>query len=226
MVPGATSRQPVPNFLYFKRNGKPVANNTKQFHWIVQLYQNLDWMYADHLDVLVAGNLFWYPVEERPDIATSPDIMVVFGRPKGDRGFYLQWREDQVPPQVVFEVFSACNSQAEQSRKLLFYDRFGVQEYYAYHPETNDLYGWCRRENKLEAIEPIANWVSPQLGIRFDLSGGTLRIFRPDGDPFASYAEVNQRLQQERSRAQLAEKRLSQLEAMLQQYRKKFGELP
>jgi Uma2 family endonuclease len=32
--------------------------------------------------------------------------MVVFGRSKGDRGSYQQWKEDNIPPQVVFEILS------------------------------------------------------------------------------------------------------------------------
>ncbi len=32
--------------------------------------------------------------------------MVVFGRPKGDRGSYKQWLENQIAPQVVFEILS------------------------------------------------------------------------------------------------------------------------
>jgi Uma2 family endonuclease len=36
------------------------------------------------------------------------------------------------------------------TRKLLFYDRYGVEEYYIYNPDKNDLGGCIRRENRLE----------------------------------------------------------------------------
>ena len=36
--------------------------------------------------------------------------MVVFGRPKGRRGSYRQWEEDNIPPQVVFEILSPGNN--------------------------------------------------------------------------------------------------------------------
>jgi len=48
--------------------------------------------------------------------------MVAFGRPKGDRGSYQQWKEG-IAPQVVFEVRSPGNSQTEMDKKLVFYDR-------------------------------------------------------------------------------------------------------
>lgn len=61
--------------------------------------------------------------------------MVVFGRPKGDRGSYLQWLEDGIAPQVVIEVLSPGNTLAEMAHKLQFYARYGVEEYYLYDPE-------------------------------------------------------------------------------------------
>ncbi len=41
-------------------------------------------------------------------------------------------------------------------------------------------------------IEEIAGWVSPQLGIHFELSEGELVIYRPDGEQFATYVELVQ----------------------------------
>ena len=50
-----------------------------------------------------------------------------------------------------------------------------------------------RSEDDLDAIDPIDNWVSPLLQIRFDLSGEELQIIRPDGEKFLSYVEISQR---------------------------------
>ena len=76
--------------IYPESDGKPMADNTKQFRWILVIQQNLDWMFADNPNVFVAGDLFWYPVEGKPRIVTAPDVMVVVGRPKGERGSYQQ----------------------------------------------------------------------------------------------------------------------------------------
>ncbi|MER3432575.1 MAG: hypothetical protein C4288_03880 [Leptolyngbya sp. ERB_1_1] len=205
--------------VYPDSDGQPMSDNTKQFRWIVEIKQNLDWLFANDPDVFVAGDLLWYPIEGRPDIRTAPDVMVVFGRPKGDRGSYQQWKEDNIPPQVVFEILSPGNTKIEMEKKLLFYDRHQIQEYYIYDPETNLLNGWQRTEEGLDAIEEMANWTSPRLGIRFDLSGEELQIYYPDGARFRSFNEINDSLEQERQRAE-------ELEAMLQKYRDRFGELP
>ena len=199
---------------------------TKQFRWILVIQQNLDWLYANDPNVFVAGDLFWYPVEGKPNIVNAPDVMVVLGRPKGDRGSYQQWNEDNIAPQVVFEILSPGNSQNEMDRKLLFYDRYGVLEYYIYNPDNNQLRGWLRGEEGLDAIASLDQWISPQLGIRFDLSSEELQIYRPDGTRFFSYTEVSQlleerqqQLEQEQQRAQQPEEQLEQERQRLRQWK-------
>ena len=75
--------------------------------------------------------------------------MVVFDRPKGKRRSYRQWQEDNIPPQVVFEILSYSNDTKEMERKLEFYDTYGVEEYYLYDPESFQLDGWLRQNNHL-----------------------------------------------------------------------------
>ena len=55
-----------------------------------------------------------------------PDVMVAFGRPRGDRGSYKQWEEGGVAPHVVFEVMSPGNRAGKMAKKFLFYERHGV----------------------------------------------------------------------------------------------------
>ncbi|ELS04358.1 hypothetical protein Xen7305DRAFT_00040890 [Xenococcus sp. PCC 7305] len=77
-----------PAIIYPDSDGKPMADNTKQFHWIVTIQQNLEWLFKDNPNVFVAGDLLWYPVEGDNKKCTAPDVMVVLGRPKGDQ---LRW---------------------------------------------------------------------------------------------------------------------------------------
>jgi Uma2 family endonuclease len=187
--------------IYPDSDGKPMADNTKQFRWIVVIQQNLEWLFAGNPNVFVAGDLLWYPVEGDNKIRVAPDVMVILGRPKGDRGSYKQWEEENIPPQVVFEILSPGNTKAEMNRKLLFYDRFGVEEYYVYDPDSNELNGWLRREGFLDIIESVNDWVSPSLQIKFDLSTDELQIFRADGQRFLSYVEIAQRAEEAETKA-------------------------
>lgn len=211
-----------PKIVYPQSDGKPMADNTKQFRWIVTIKEGLEALFADDPNVFVAGDLLWYPVEGRPDIRTAPDVMVAFGRPKGDRGSYLQWQEDGIPPQVVFEILSPANTAAELVRKFRFYDRYGVEEYYLYDPDGGELSGWLRKGDDLEEIENMDGWVSPRLRVRFQWEEGELKLYRPDGEPFLTYVELmaqrneeRRRAEEERRRAEEAEKRAQRLLAQL-----------
>jgi Uma2 family endonuclease len=176
--------------IYPDSDGQPMAENTLQFDWIVRLKEGLDDLFRDRDDVFVAGDLLWYPVEGDPLVRIAPDAMVAFGRPKGYRGSYMQWVEGGVAPQVVFEVLSPGNRASEMARKHDFYDRFGVEEYYLYDPDRDDLTGWVRDGGRLTMIDRPIGWTSPRLGIRFEQGEASLRIIRPDGRELQNYEEL------------------------------------
>jgi Uma2 family endonuclease len=205
------------DIIYPESDGQPMADNTKQFELIVLIKKNLDLLFDNNPNVFVAGDLLWYPVEGDNRTRRAPDVMVIFGRPKGDRGSYLQWQEDNIPPQVVFEILSPGNGAREMISKYKFYERYGVEEYYLYDLETGELTGWLRCGDELAEIEQMIGWVSPRLGVRFEVSDDELQIYRPDGQRFLSYSELDQQRQQERQRAEQAEAELQALRALLQE---------
>jgi Uma2 family endonuclease len=201
--------------VYPDSDGKPMADNTKQFRWIVTIQGGLDAQFKDDPNVFVAGDLLWYPVEGRPTIRAAPDAMVVFGRPKGDRGSYQQWRENDTPPQVVFEVLSPGNTLPEMLEKLRFYERYGVEEFYIYDPDRGALSGWIGGAGELNPIEAMDGWISPRLAIRFTLENGELALYHPDGRKFASFVEIEQLREEAQQRAEQAQQRAERLAAQL-----------
>ncbi|UCJ13623.1 MAG: Uma2 family endonuclease [Phormidium sp. PBR-2020] len=209
------------DIIYPDSDGQPMADNTKQFRWIVVIKENLELLFAENPDVFVAGDLLWYPVEGNNRLRRAPDAMVVFGRPKGDRGSYKQWEEDNIAPQVVFEILSPGNRFSEMLAKQEFYDRYGVEEYYIYDPDQVDLVGMQRREGQLTRIEEMQGWLSPHLGIRFQLEEETLTIFTPTGDPFLGFVELDRRRREAEERANLAEQRANLAEEERQRERQR-----
>ncbi|MUL39171.1 Uma2 family endonuclease [Gloeocapsopsis dulcis] len=200
----------TPTIIYPDSDGQPMADNTKQFRWIVTIKENLELLFVNDSHVFVAGDLLWYPVQGDNKIRQAPDTMVVFGRSKGDRGSYKQWEEDNIPPQVVFEILSPGNRLKKMAEKFKFYERYGVEEYYLYDPDDNELIGWLHSGNDLEIVAEMDGWVSPRLKIKFQLSSNHLEIFSPLGDKFLTYVELNQLREQERQRADEAIKQLEQ----------------
>ncbi|HMB04158.1 MAG TPA: Uma2 family endonuclease [Isosphaeraceae bacterium] len=197
---------------YPDSDGEPMAENTLQYEWITTIKGGLDAVFRDDPDAFVAGDLLWYPVEGDNTTRMAPDAMVALGRPKGHRGSYMQWREGGIAPQVVFEVLSPGNRAGELARKFQFYERFGVEEYYIYDPDNGALEGWLREGGTLRKIPEMNGWVSPRLGVRFELDGIQLHLYHPDGRPFLSFSELTrqadeQRQQLDEQRQQLDEQR-------------------
>lgn len=203
--------------IYPDSDGQPMADNTEQFEWIVLLKENLECLFANDPNVFVGGDLLWYPVEGRPDIRVAPDVLVALGRPKGRRGSYRQWQENNQPPQVVFEILSPGNTTKEMVKKLKFYEHYGVTEYYIYDPDKLDLTGFDRQQGELAIIENMEGWISPLLGIRFELTDNNLQVYYPDGRRFLSTVERAAQAEQEKQRADLAEAENAKLKALLAQ---------
>lgn len=182
--------------LYPESDGKPMADNTKQYRWIVRIVENLKLLLEDQT-AFVAGDLLWYPVQVgKGETAPSqaPDAMVVLGRPDGDRGSYQQWKEDDIAPQVVFEIISPSNTAAEMFSKQGFYIKHGVLEMYFYDPNSHEFWGLAREkaEDVPNAIIPSnLPWTSPLLGIRFEMPEEGLAVFSPNGEPFKTFSELN-----------------------------------
>lgn len=205
-----------PDDPYPDSDGQPMADNTEQFEWIVKIKENLEILFADRDDVFIAGDLLWYPERDRlktPPIA--PDVLVAFGRPKGRRGSYKQWEEDGIAPQVVFEILSPSNNAAEMAGKLVFYDRYGVEEYYLYDPTANRLAIWLRRRapdgvTRLLPQSHVGGWTSPRLGVRFAVTAMTLELFDPAGRPFLTTVEVARRAAEAETRAEQEAARANQ----------------
>jgi len=186
------SRQEKWHLIYPESDGQPMAENTLQFEWIVLIKLGLEACFAYRNDVFIAGDLFWYPVEGKPGVRLAPDVLVVLGRPKGHRGSYMQWVEEGIAPQVVFEILSPGNRTREMHNKWEFYQQHGVQEYYVYDPDRNNFVVYFRQNDDLVALSPeqTRDFISPLLGVRMLWGEKKLELYHPDGKKFLSYMEL------------------------------------
>jgi Uma2 family endonuclease len=225
---------PVANEIYYPdSDGEPVANNTLHYELIASTKAGLELAYQDRDDIFVAADLFWYPVEGNPKIAVAPDVMVAFDRPPGPRKSYKQWEEAKTPFHVVFEFLSDANTPSEMAKKAMFFDRYGVEEYYLYDMERGTLQVFTRQDNKLQEIAtPTEGWISPRLGIRFDVEWSTgkrgkgipeLALYHTNGARFTTYLELaNERNEIQAERDEFKSERdelQAQLEAEREQVR-------
>lgn len=207
--------------IYPSSDGQPMADSTTQYKLIVKIKEGCEALFKNDPNVFIAADLLWYPVEGRIDISQAPDTMVIFGRPKGERRSYIQFSEDNIAPQVVFEIRSHNDRKIKMDKKLAFYNRYGVEEYYLYDPEDNDLSGWQRIEGNLEVIDPIEGWISPRLGIRFEVGEDGLAIYEPDGEAFVSPEKLREERDFDRQRAEQEFQRAEQADQKAEQERQR-----
>ena len=205
--------RPAGKIVYPESDGRPMADNTEQYEWIVLIRENLETMFANSPDVFVAADLLWYPVEGDIKISAAPDVMVVFGRPRGRRGSYIQREEEDIPPRVVFEILSPSNTSEEMKKKLGFYDRHGVGEYYLYDPGKAALSGWIRTGKKLRPVRDIRGWRSPELEITFRLGKTGLSIYDPSGQKFTTFSAVSKKAEKAESERELQRRRAEKAES-------------
>ena len=167
-----------------------LQQTTQQTTNAAVIKEGLEALFASDPDVFVAGDLPWHPVKHYERTRVVPGVMVVFGRPKGYRGSYRQWEEDGVALQVVFAVAMPSDRGGAMAQKSVWCDRYGVKEYYIYEPYRKDFTAFVRsvETGYLEDVPlPASGYISPRLGVRFDLSTGDLIIYRPDGEPLGAY---------------------------------------
>jgi Uma2 family endonuclease len=214
----STAALDKPAIVYPESDGQPMADNTTQFRYIVTIQGGLDSLFRADANVFVAGDLFWYPVEGHSEIRVAPDVLVVFGRPKGDRGSYRQWEEGGIAPQVVFEIHSPSNRPGEMTRKFRFYERYGAEEYYLYDPDSGELSGWRREGTELAEVPEMNGHVSQRLGVRFEVVNNELRLYGPDGQRFPTYVDAIAERDRERQQRQEAERRAERLAALLREH--------
>jgi Uma2 family endonuclease len=133
------------DILFPDSDGKPMADNTEQYRWIVIIKENLEILLAAFDDVFIAGDLFWYPVRSQLVTPTAPDVMVVFGRPKAKRRSYrpdgqrfLNSIEQEQQKQQEYQRAEQEYQRAEQAELLLQQERQRAEQMAAYLRSA-----WC-----------------------------------------------------------------------------------
>lgn len=206
-----------PAVFYPESDGMPVADNALQFRWMSLLMWNAEALLHRDRYALIAADHLIYPVRGNPSIRIAPDVYIAFGPEKWDRGNYRVWEEGDVFPQVIFEVFSPSNTQAEMQLKREFCARYGAEEFYIIYPEyPSRVEAWLRSGENFVRVADIDRFVSPRVGFRFVLEDGQLTVFGPNGrewkSPEVAFRELEDaRAEKERTRAE-SEREFAQYE--------------
>jgi Uma2 family endonuclease len=226
--------------VYPSADGEPVAETYEHLYAILTTLEVLK-QYLAGRQATVLANQFLYYAQGFPKVRTAPDVMVIFDVAPGGRDNYKTWEEGQVPV-VIFEMTFPSTQDQDKTFKKTLYEQLGVQEYWLFDPKgewiAEKLQGYRLRE---DTYTPITDSRSEPLQLRLTVEGKLISFYREDtGEklliPDELVAALNQETQarllaeaqaeQERQQRELAQQQLAEMEAMLDRYRERFGELP
>ncbi len=186
---------------YPDSDGKPMADNDTQRKPLTYLVEALDYHFKEQSDVYVSADLLIYYERKKPKVSVAPDVLVVFGVAKHERGSYKIWLEGKAPD-VVVEIASPSTFRKDEIVKSPLYQRLGIQEYFQYDP-TGDYMQPRLRGRSLDKdgqyqdmpIKQLKNGqlilTSLCLKLEMHLKDERLRVFNPvTKDYLQTYAEA------------------------------------
>jgi Uma2 family endonuclease len=225
MVIAAPIITPVNPISYPSSDGEPVAETYDHFYAIAVLLEMLQ-QYLVGKQATVLGNQFLYYAQGFPRMRVAPDVMVIFDVPPGGRDNYKIWEEGQVPA-AVFEITSKSTQITDTGFKRDLYAQMGVQEYWLFDPKNEwldqQLQGYRLQG---ETYEPIVDGQSLVLGLRLSIENKKIALHRLDnGEKLPFPAELAEQVNQERQAKVEAEQARQEIEALLQRYRDRYGDL-
>ncbi|MGK7879952.1 MAG: Uma2 family endonuclease [Crocosphaera sp.] len=227
------------DIIYPSSDGEPVAETYIHLYAILTTLEVLK-QYLVGQKATVLANQFMYYSQGLPRMRVAPDVMIIFNVEPGGRDNYKIWEEKEVP-QVIFEMTSPGTKNQDQEFKKTLYEQLGVKEYWLFDPKgewiTEQLKGYRLRNNIYEIIEDNR---SEPLKLILKVEGQLIGFYREDtGEKLLIPEELATALQEKETELQQKEtelqeketelqqerQKVSKMEAMIEKYRQKFGDL-
>ena len=124
----------APTPFYPSSDGKPMAETDWHRKLLMELLQIIDHHFREHDDVYVSGDLLIYYKMGDNTKSVAPDVFVVRGVAKKQRGTYLTWEESHTLD-FVLELASPSTVRHDlTTKKDLYASVLKVKEYYIYDP--------------------------------------------------------------------------------------------
>ena len=194
---------PIP--FYPSSDGKPMAATDWHRKLLMDLLQMIEHHFREHDDVYVSGDLLIYYEMGDATKSVAPDVFVVRGVAKKQRGTYLTWEESHTPDFVI-ELASPSTVQHDLTRKKdLYASVLKVQEYYIYDPRHQiqpHFIGFHLVNGAYEEIAFVNERLSSSvLNLELGERDGVLGLYDP---------AIEQWLEPPQERAEQAEERAEQ----------------
>jgi Uma2 family endonuclease len=217
------------DLLYPESDGQPLGETDWHILALILLREGLEDFFADRTDVYIGSDLFFYYLEGDPSANTAPDTMVVKGVAKHMRRTFKTWTEKAIPS-VIFEICSRKTWRRDLGERLRLYERLRVAEYFVFDPEARyvkpPLRGFRLRSGKYQPLGAAVDGSVPsrELGLRLRAEGHMLRLI--DARTDQTVPTRQERVEQEKNRADLERQRADALAAEVARLRAGSGKRP
>ena len=217
----------APTPFYPSSDGKPIAETDWHRKLLMELLQIIEHHFREHDDVYVSGDLLIYYKMGDNTKSVAPDVFVVRGVSKKQRGTYLTWEESHTPD-FVLELASPSTFRCDLTGKKDLYESvLKVKEYYIYDPLHQiqpHFIGFRLVDGVYQEIAFVnerlpSSVLNLELGERDD----TLRLYDPMIEQWLSPPEeraeqAEERAEQEALARQRAEAELAKALATLERF--------
>ena len=175
--------------IYPEQREDDMGETSFHYKLIADLMQMLKMYFREREDVFLTANMNIYYVEGNPYKWFAPDILIAFGVSNHDRSVYKIWQEN-VFPQVVFEIASDRTWKTDVDEKLKLYERLGAEEYYILDSEhgkylSAPMLAFHRQGERLLSVNINNDKIfSPRLGLEIARTENNFRLFNPQTNEF------------------------------------------
>lgn len=175
--------------LFPESHEDDMGESTIHYNLISYIFNSLKVFLSNQTNVFIAANLNFYYDEDDPKKYYTPDTMIAFGISNHNRKTYKLW-EEELCPQIMFEVASDSTWKKDISDKVEVYERLGAEEYYILDPENLylplPLMAYRRDETgRLRLVmTENARVLSPLLNLEIVWTENRFRLFDPEKQEF------------------------------------------
>ncbi len=200
---------------------EPPLETYLHLRQLMLLLSCLDWLWRDRNDYFAAGNLtIYYSPKQRKSEDLSPaetlrergpDFFVVLGTEHKPRKSWVVWEEEGKYPNLIIELLSDSTAETDRGlKKQIYQDTFRTPEYFWFDPNSLEFQGWALLQGSYTQMTPNEQgWYwSQQLQLFLGIQERQLRFFTAEGKLVPTPEEA-----------------AAEAEALLAQYRERFGEL-
>lgn len=208
----------APTDFYPSSDGKPMAETDWHRKLLMALIQIIEHHFRDHDDVYVSGDLLIYYKMGDNTKSVAPDVFVVQGVAKKQRGTYLTWEEAHTPDFVIELASPSTFRHDLTGKKDLYESVLKVKEYYIYDPLHQiqpHFIGFRLVDGVYQEIAFVNERLpSSVLNLELGERDGTLSVYDPTTEQWLAPPE--ERAEEAEERAEQAEERAEQ-EALARQ---------